>query len=916
MCENAALHNNVLLKEPAMLEQHYLTTLFEPKSVAVIGASDRENSVGNIIFKNILGSGYKGRLYAINPKHETIQGQPAYRSIEEIGARVEMAVIATRPQTVPQLIEQCGRSGVRNVIIIASGFSEAGHIGAALERKVLEIARSYNVRVLGPNCLGIIRPDLGLNATFTRITAAPGNLALVSQSGAMCSAVLDWAKANQVGFSSVISLGMTADVDFGEILDYLIYDSRTHYILMYVEGIRNARRFMSALRSAARIKPIILLKAGRHEAGAMATATHSGMAAVSDTVFEAAVRRAGVVRVQNVGQLFYAAKALASKFRPQGNRLAIITNGGGPGAMAADRAGDMGIPLAELSNETMAVLNKSMPANWSHSNPIDIAGDATPERYRDAIMAVTHDPNVDSTLVMLSPQAMTDPMAVAKAIIEVADKLNRSLICCWMGEDQVREARKLLEDAGIPAFRMPETAIELFHHISKYYRNQKLLLQTPEPTRQHGRPEAEGAKMLIEALLAERRKVLSEMESKAILRAFKVPVAQTMVARTATEALLLAEQIGFPIAMKVDSPDLPHKSDAGGVRLNIGNAPAVRNAYHDIIDTVQKRRPDAKINGVSIEPFLSRPNGRELMIGVFRDPIFGPVITFGAGGFDVEIFSDRSVALPPLNKFLARDLIESTRAAKILGQFHNMPPADVEAIIEVLLCISEMVCELPWIQELDLNPLIVDENGAIAADARIVIDHTAGNNGDRYAHMSIYPYPVHLIQDWTMNDGKVVTIRPIRPEDADMEQDFVKAMSDESRYYRFMDTLRELTQTMLVRFTQIDYDREMALVATVPNEKEAGKELQIGVARYVVNPDGESVEFALAVGDDWQKCGVGRKLMTALIECARMKGYRAVVGDVLSTNAKMFRLMTSLGFTIHPHPDDTAVKRVVKPLTG
>ncbi len=897
-----------------MLEQHYLTALFEPKSVAVIGASDRDNSVGNIIFKNILSSGYKGRLYAINPKHETIQGQPAYKSIEEIGARVEMAVIATRPQTVPQLIEQCGRSGVRNVIVIASGFSEAGHIGAALERKVMEIARSYNVRILGPNCLGIIRPELGLNATFTKITANPGNLALVSQSGAMCSAVLDWAKANQVGFSSVISLGMTADVDFGEILDYLIYDSRTHYILMYVEGIRNARRFMSALRSAARIKPIILLKAGRHEAGAMATATHSGMAAVSDTVFDAAVRRAGVVRVQNVGQLFYAAKALASKFRPLGNRLAIITNGGGPGAMAADRAGDLGIPLAQLSNETMAALNKALPNGWSHSNPIDIAGDATPERYRETILAVTQDPTVDSTLVMLSPQAMTDPMGVARAIIEIVDKLNRSVICCWMGEEQVAEARRLLEDAGIPAFRMPETAIELFHHISKYYRNQKLLLQTPEPTRQHGRPEAEGAKMLIEALLAERRKVLSEMESKAILRAFKVPVAQTMVARTATEALLLAEQIGFPIAMKVDSPELPHKSDAGGVRLNIVNAPAVRNAYHDIIDTVSKRHPNAKINGVSIEPFLSRPNGRELMIGVFRDPIFGPVITFGAGGFDVEIFSDRSVALPPLNKFLAKDLIDSTRASKILGQFHNMPPVDREAIKEVLLCISEMVCELPWIMELDLNPLIVDENGAIAADARIVIDHAAGASGDRYAHMSIYPYPVHLIQEWQMNDGKVVTIRPIRPEDADMEQEFVKNMSDESRYYRFMDTLRELTQTMLVRFTQIDYDREMALVATLPAGD--GKEEQMGVARYVVNPDGESVEFALAVGDGWQKCGVGRKLMTALIECARMKGYRAVVGDVLSTNSKMFRLMTSLGFTIHPHPDDTAVKRVVKPLTG
>lgn len=897
-----------------MLEQHYLTALFEPKSVAVIGASDRENSVGNVIFKNILSSGYKGRLYAINPKHDTVQGQQSFKSIEEISARVEMVVITTRPQTVPQLIEQCGRSGVRNVIVIASGFSESGHIGAALERKVLEIARSYNVRILGPNCLGIIRPNLGLNATFTNVTAASGNLALVSQSGAMCSAVLDWASANQVGFSSVISLGMTADVDFGEILDYLIYDSRTHYILMYVEGIRNSRRFMSALRSAARIKPIILLKAGRHAAGSMATTAHSGMAPVSDEVFDAAVRRAGVVRVKNVGQLFYAAKALASKFRPKGNRLAIITNGGGPGAMAADRAGDLDIPLPVLTDETMAALNKFLPASWSHGNPIDIAGDATPERYRETILTVAADPNVDSILVMLSPQAMTDPMGVAQAVIEISDKLNHTAICCWMGEAQVAAARKLLEDSGIPAFRMPETAIELFHHISKYYRNQKLLLQTPEPTRQHGRPEAEGAKMLIEALLAERRKVLSEMESKAILRAFRIPVAQTMVARTATEALLLAEQIGFPIAMKVDSPDLPHKTDAGGVRLNIGNAPAVRNAYHDIIETVQQRNPDAKINGVSIEPFLSRPNGRELMIGVYRDPIFGPVITFGAGGSDMDLYSDRAVALPPLNRYLARDLIESTRSSKMLDQFRNMPPANREAVKEILLCISEMVCELPSIIEVDLNPLIVDEDGAIAADARIVIDHTSNASGDRYAHMAIYPYPVHLIQEWQMNDGKVVTIRPIRPEDADLEQEFVKNMSDESRYYRFMDTLRELTQTMLVRFTQIDYDREMALVAILPQKD--GKELQIGVARYVGNPDGESVEFALAVGDDWQKCGIGRKLMSSLIECARAKGYRAVVGDVLSTNSKMFRLMTSLGFTIHPHPEDTAVKRVVKPLNN
>jgi acetyltransferase len=893
-----------------MEEHHYLTSLFEPKSVAVIGASERENSVGGIIFRNIIESSYKGRIYAVNPKHAAIGEHPCYKSIEAIEARVELAVIATRPQTVPGIVEQCGRAGVKNVIVIATGFAESGHVGAALERKMTEIARSYGVRILGPNCLGIIRPASGLNATFARVRANEGHLALVSQSGAMCAAVLDWASSNNVGFSSVISSGTSADVDFGEMLDYLICDSRTHYILMYVEGVRNARRFMSAVRSAARIKPIILLKAGRHAGGSAAIQSHSGIFAGSDAVFDAAVRRAGVVRVKTVGQLFYAAKALASLFKPKGNRLAIITNGGGPGAMAADRAGDLDIPLAQLSPATIEGLNSVLPQNWSHNNPIDILGDASPERYRDAILACSKDEGVDGILVMLAPQAMTQPDAVTQAVIDVTSGDCKPIVCCWMGETQVVAARHTLEKARIPAFRMPETAVELFSHISTYYKNQKLLLQAPEPIPREARDETEGAKMLIDAVLSERRKVLSEMESKAVLRAFKIPVAQTMVARTQTEALLLAEQLGFPVAMKVDSPDLIHKSEVGGVRLNIPTAPAVRNAYHDILETVAKRRPDIRINGVSIEPYVARPNGRELMVGVVRDPVFGPVITFGAGGTEVEIFSDRAIALPPLNSFLAQDLIRSTRAAKLLGPFRNMPPVNLDALEDVLLRLSSMVCELPALQELDINPLIVDENGAIAADARIVIDHVPPSS-DRYSHMAIHPYPVHLVQDWQLADGTPVIIRPIRPEDAEMEKDFVRRMSEESKYFRFMDTLRELTPAMLMRFTQIDYDREMALIATIQKD---GEELQIGVSRYVTNPDAETVEFALAVGDDWQKHGIGRKLMTALIECAQAKGYRAVVGDVLAANTKMFKLMTSLGFTIHPHPDDTAVKRVVKPL--
>ena len=896
-----------------MNERHYLTQLFEPGTVAVVGASERENSVGGVVFQNILNSQFKGRLFAVNPKYSSIFGQACFKNVEEVGARIDLAVIATRPQTVPSVIEQCGRAGVRNVIVLSSGFSESGHIGAAIERKMLEIARTYGVRILGPNCLGIMRPSVGLNATFSRAVTQPGNMAFVSQSGAMCVAALDWATANNIGFSSVISVGISVDVDIGEILDYLIYDHRTQYILLYVEGIRNSRRFMSALRSAARIKPIIMLKAGRHAGGEKAVQTHSGMSAVPDTVFEAAIRRAGVVRVKNIGQLFFAAKAMSYRYQPHGIRLAIITNGGGPGALAADRAGDLGVPLAELTPDTLQVLNQKMPPNWSHNNPIDIAGDATPERYRDAILTVAADPNVEALMIILVPAAMTRPDDVADVIIELHDQVGKPISCCWLGETLVANARKKLEAAKIPVYRTPENAMDLHANIATYYRNQKLLVQMPEPSADNAPIETEGAQMLIEAVLAEKRKQMSEMESKAILRAFKIPVAQTMVARTPTEALLLAEQMGFPVALKVDSPDLTQKTDAGGVRLNINSAAAVRNAYADIMETVKKRQPNARINGVSIEPFVAHPNGRELMIGVVRDRIFGPVIVFGAGGNDAEVFHDRSIALPPLNRFLAADLINSTRVADILGQFRNLPPINMDALENVLLRISEMVCELPWIQSLDLNPLIVDENGAIAADARIVIDH-APPSATRYSHMAIHPYPAHLVEKWTLSDDIQVTVRPVRPEDADMVQEFVRGMSDESRYFRFMDTIRELSSSMLIRFTQIDYDREMALLATV--EGENGREQEIGVARYVTNPDGETVEFALAVSDEWQKHGIGPRLMTALIECAQAKGYRAIVGDVLSANDKMLKLMTILGFAIHPHPEDNAVKRVIKPLQG
>lgn len=894
-----------------MMEQHYLTDLFEPKSVAVIGASDTPGRLGGLIFSNLRKAGYTGACYPVNPRHKTIQGERAWPTVDAIDGRIDLAVITTRPTTIPEIIDQCGRAGVKAVIIIAGGFGESGHPGAALERKVLEAAQNHGIRVLGPNSLGIIRPELGLNATFAEIEASPGNIALVSQSGALCTAMLDWAKANEVGFSSVVSLGGSADVDFGEVLDYLVYDNRTHAILLYIEGIRDARRFMSALRSAARIKPIILLKVGRHASGLEAARMHSNVPQGADDVFDAAVRRAGVVRVQQIYQLIYAAKALSTRFAPKGNRLAIVTNGGGMGVMAADRASDLGIPLAALTPATLKHLDSKLARNWNHANPIDLLGDATPEHYREAVSACVVDENVDGVLVVLAPQSPGHSLAAAQAVVDIANQHRKPVLTSWMGEASIGDSRHLFTRSGIPTFRTPEPAVELFSHLSAYYRNQQLLLQAPGPVAQLSQPEVEGAVMLVEAILAERRKVLSEMESKSILRAFRIPVAQTMIARSPTESLLLAEQIGLPVAMKIDSPDVKHKSDLGGVRLNVQTAAAVRNAYTDIIETVHKHRPKASINGISIEPYVARPHGRELSVGVVRDPVFGPVITLSAGGTSINTLTERAVALPPLNRYLARDLIQSSRVRRLLEPYRDMPAANLEAIEIILRRVSDLVCELPWVEELEINPLIVDEEGAIAADARIVLRHMSAG-GDRYAHMAIHPYPTHLVSRWELPDGDCITIRPIRPEDAEMEKRFMKAMSDESRYFRFMDSVRELSPTMLVRFTQIDYDREMALVAVSESHEE--NDTQIGVARYTANPDGESCEFALAIADAWQKRGVGRRLMTALIDVARNKGYRRIIGEVLSGNSKMLGLMSSLGFTLLPHPEDAQIKRVIKPL--
>jgi acetyltransferase len=891
------------------MNTHYLASLFTPGSVALFGASDRPGSVGGIVFKNLLSSGYDGRIYAMNPKRDEVQGEKAYKSLDEIDESIDLAVVATPAPGIPAIVEACGEKGIKMMLILSAGFREIGPEGRKLEDRVVQLIKRYNIRLMGPNCLGIIRPDIGLNITFGHNNARPGNLAFVSQSGAICTAILDWAEKIGIGFSAVVSTGIAADLSFGDYLDYLVSDPNTKAILLYIEGIKDARRFMSSLRAAARIKPVIALKVGRHEAGAEASMSHTGALVGSDETFSAALSRSGVLRVETIGQLFAAAKALSSiryrKHHSESERMVIITNGGGPGVMAADRATDQGIELSTLSEETMEALNEALPAVWSHSNPVDVIGDATPERYQNAVEICLKDPGVDGAIVILTPQAMTEPTAVAEAVIKAAQDSDKPVMTSWMGGTQISEARKLLTESRIPDFGTLENAVDAFSYLARYNRNQRLLLQTPSRlSSQMEPPDSEGARLIIEGVLTEQRKILTEPESMAVLNAFRIPTVRNAVARSANEALIIAESIGFPIAMKVLSNDISHKSDAGGVRLNVNSAHEVRGAYRQMIDQVLQKVPGANIEGVTVEKMYRSSNGRELMVGIIRDPVFGPVISFGSGGTAVEVMGDSAISLPPLNHRLARDLIRRTKVSKLLGEFRNMPAVDIDGLIEVLLGVSGMACELPWIQEMDINPLIIDENGIVAVDARIVVDYPKPST-DPYNHLAIHPYPAHLVKQVQLNDGTDIVIRPIRPEDAEIEAEFIRGLSKESKYFRFMNSVQELSQEMLVRFTQIDYHNEMALVAV---KSSGNHEEQIGVARYTTNLDKKSCEFALVVSDQWRGRGIAHHLMRRLMQIARDRGLERIEGQVLGNNVKMLQLMKALNFQIANDPDDPSIK--------
>ncbi len=896
------------------MDKHFLTPLFAPASVvAFVGKADDpggQSATGRTLREAFRADRFDGTLRFLDVHTKG--------TLEELAhTHADLALIALPPRDVAAALEIAGRIGCSAAVVLSSG------IAADQAAQWRKIARREGVHLLGPNSLGFQRPPLHLNASVAGPLANTGPLALVSQSGALTASMLDWARQNGVGFSSVVSLGPHTSVDIPQVLDFLANDPATHSIIVYLEGIADARRFMSALRSASHAKPVVVLKAGRKPAGNEAAQTHSAAIVGSDDVFDAALRRAGAVRVRSFVELFSAAKCLASRYRPVGKRLAVVTNGGGPGVLAADWINEIGLQLGKLSSAAQKVLQPTLAPLASLADLIDLSEDALPTHYRAAVDAASADSQVDGVLAIFSPKAGADAAAVAKALADIPRPMNKPLLACWMGDSSVGKARSVLAEATIPSFRTPEAAVGAFGNIAAFYQNQQLLQQTPPPLSALAKPDIEGARLLIESVLAERRKVLTEMESKSLLSCFHIPITRTLLARSASEAMMIATQLGFPVALKIDSPDISHKSDVEGVALNVMNGTSARDTYVEMMERVARLAPEARINGVTVQKMVRARRGREIYIGMVTDQPFGPVIVFGAGGTMIELLNDRAMELPPLNQFLARRLIERSRVAETLGEWRGASAVDMEALEHVLLRVSEMVCELPELREMDINPIIVDEAGAISVDARIVVDSStqavAGDTGHRvngYQHLAIMPYPARYRREWPLPGGGTYTVRPVHPNDAQMLQALVQGLSPESRWFRFVSRFHELPPSMLSRFTLIDYDREMALVAVVldrevtPDGSVLDTERIVGVSRYITNPDQTSCEFSLVVADAFSGKGIGSRLMESIIDVARDKGLAEIDGLVLANNPDMLKLVRRLGFAVKSFPEDPDFKLV------
>jgi acetyltransferase len=881
-----------------------LDKIFRPRRVAVVGASDVPGKVGQILLHNLVGHGFAGVVYPVNSKREAVQGITAYASLVALPQVPDLAVICTPAASVSDLVDQCGRLGILGVVIISAGFREIGEAGRLLEEQVRTAAARYpGLRIVGPNCLGIMVPAIGLNASFAATMAAPGRVAFLSQSGAICTSVLDWARAANIGFSHFHSIGNMLDVGIDDLLDYLAADPHTDSVVLYVESIGRARQFMSAARAFARIKPIVAYKAGRFAQSAQAAASHTGALAGVDAVYEAAFRRAGIVRVFDLEEMFNCAELLAQPRIPKGPRLAIITNAGGPGVMACDALLERRGELARLSGSTLDRLSACLPPFWSHGNPVDILGDAPAQRYADALAAVLDDEAVDAVLAMLTPQAMTDATASAAAVIEAARHRSKPVLAAWMGGHSIHEGVQRLAAAGIPAYTTAEHAVRAFMHLVQFHRNRETLLETPRDIPLKFPLPKEQLRRQFAEIVSRDGDLLSEDDSKQLLATYGIPVAMPLPAVTADAAARVAGEIGYPVVAKVHSPQITHKTDVGGVALNLTNEAEVRAAFERITSAARRLRPDAEVLGVTVQRMITAVHGVELIVGAKRDPVFGPVMLAGYGGVAAEVFQDTALELPPLNERLARRMLESLRSWPLLSGYRGRPMVNVERLIETLMRFSYLVADLPEIREADINPLLATPNEVIALDARVLIDRAAAT-ARPHAHLAICPYPEQYTETITLRDETEVHLRAIRPEDEPAWKDLIRRSSTESLWKRFRYLFKEATHEMASRFCFVDYDRELAICAEVIQD---GQPLLIAVARLVADPDHEEADYGVLVADAFQHRGLGQLLTQKCVDIGRRWELKRMFGETTADNSGMLRIFRRLGFEFDKSADPQIV---------
>ncbi len=886
-------------------QAHSLDVFFKPKNVAVIGATETEGSVGRTTLWNLISTPFGGTVFPVNPKRPSVLGIKAYSSIKEVPAEVDLAVIVTRATAVPGIVGECADVGVKGVIVISAGFKELGPEGLELEHQLMAEARRGGIRIIGPNCLGLMCPPSGVNATFAAGMARPGNVGFISQSGALCTAVLDWSFNEMVGFSAFISMGSMVDVGWGDLINYLGQDPKTQSILIYMESVGDARAFLSAAREVALTKPIIVIKAGSTSAGGKAAASHTGALTGSDEVLDAAFRRVGVLRVNNISDLFNTAEVLAKQPRPKGPRLTILTNAGGPAVLATDALVSAGGELAELSPETKTALDSFLPPHWSRNNPIDILGDADADRYAKALEVAAKDPNSDGLLVILTPQAMTDATQTAELLKQYAKLGNKPILATWMGGPEVAAAEKILNGAGIPTFSYPDMAARAFHYMWSYSYNLRALYETP--TLPSGTADRTKVRDIIDHARAAGRTLLTEHESKQVLAAYEIPTVASQIATTEDEAVDAAEAMTYPVVIKLHSETITHKTDVGGVQLNLQDADAVRVAFQTIQNAVATHAEPEDFLGVTVQPMI-QDYGYELIIGSSIDPQFGPVLLFGLGGQLVEVFKDKALALPPLNTTLARRMMEHTKIYTALKGVRGRKPVDLAALEALMVRFSFLVAEQQWIKEIDINPLLASEQGLIALDARVVL-HDADSKEEQLPQLAIRPYPAQYTNTCSLKDGMLVTIRAIRPEDEPRIVRFHETLSERTVYFRYLQTL-QLTQRVaherLTRICFIDYARDMALVAERKNPDSGEVEI-VAVARFQRERDLENAEYAIVISDDAQGKGLGSELMRQLVNVARAEKIRRLSAEVHIENNAMQRICEKLGFTIYREPNESTV---------